>query len=109
MYLVTEHGIQGDLQREIVRLESLIADLKHIALGVAPNDEDLEAAPSLDGYTLAVRERPCLAGFAEGHPILGSRTIVTSELWAIAPDLGWARTHSRFYRLGQPSHASALN
>jgi len=31
--------------------------------------------------------------------------ITTTDLWMFAPDLGWARTLSRFYRLGTPHPA----
>ena len=46
--------------------------------------------------------RPCLLGDIQGHPLLRGPRIETSELWAFAPELGWARTMSRFYRLGRP-------
>ncbi|MFZ3033540.1 MAG: DUF6634 family protein [Parvibaculum sp.] len=42
-------------------------------------------------------------GQAYNHPRLGTTSIQTTELWAIAPTLGWARTWSRFYRLGFPA------
>jgi hypothetical protein len=44
-----------------------------------------------------------LAGFVAGHPLRGSRHIATSPLWVLDPDLGWARTLSRFYKLGVPA------
>jgi hypothetical protein len=43
------------------------------------------------------------------HPKLDNTFITTSELWAMSPEQGWARTHSRFYRLigpAAPSQAS---
>jgi hypothetical protein len=43
-----------------------------------------------------------LTGFVAGHPRLGAMAIVTSPLWVLDPELCWARTLSRFYRLGVP-------
>jgi len=45
----------------------------------------------------------CLAGFAAGHPLLGTKHIATSPVWVLDPGLRWARTLSRFYRLGVPA------
>jgi hypothetical protein len=42
---------------------------------------------------------PALAGFAIGHPILGTQQITTSQLFAIDPNGRWARTFSRYYVL----------
>ena len=41
------------------------------------------------------------------HPLLGSTHITTSQLIAIAPEAGWARTASRWYRLGRSLDALA--
>ncbi|WP_363321399.1 DUF6634 family protein [Parvibaculum sp.] len=48
-----------------------------------------------------------LQGKVTGHPLLGVTTAVTSDLCVFAPDLGWARTLSRYYRLGSPSQTIA--
>jgi len=56
---------------------------------------------------LIPRMRPALAGATTGHPLLGDCPIIrTSELFAIDADRGWARTYSRFYRLGRPGGAA---
>jgi hypothetical protein len=38
-----------------------------------------------------------------GHPLLGDRDVVTSEVYAIDRQAGWVRTLSRFYALGAPA------
>lgn len=52
----------------------------------------------------------CLAGLVTGHPLLGGDYITTSPLIALPPELSWARTLSRFYRLKTPlAEAFRLN
>lgn len=67
-----------------------------------PTSAELEVAPYLDlwrftqdwlGYTL-------LIGKVSGHPLLEGPSIYTSPLLRIDPFHEWARTYSRFYRLG---------
>jgi hypothetical protein len=43
-----------------------------------------------------------LTGKVTGHPLLGERLIRTSMLIYISDDSQWARTLSRWYRLGSP-------
>lgn len=72
------------------------------ALDAGPGATELAAAPllenwrpfsTLDGGTL-------LAGYVSDHPALREGPIRTSGLLALDPDAGWARTVSRWYRLG---------
>ena len=42
-------------------------------------------------------------GRIEGHPHLIDDQAVTSDLMVLAVEAGWARTLSRFYRLGDPA------
>lgn len=42
-----------------------------------------------------------LWGEVTDHPVLGNASIHTSQLIAIDPAAGWARTASRWYRLGR--------
>jgi len=109
MLLVTRDGVFRDAAFELHRLQRLSTDLSAIAEGHRPGKE-LENAPFLDDYAPAFRWDPCLTGKVQGHPLLGDRAVQTSGLWAYAPDLGWARTLSRFYRLGyrKPGEGSAL-
>ena len=87
---------------EIARLERLLSDLKRVKAGEAPTPQDLAEAPLLDDYRLASGRVPCLTGEVTGHPRLGDTTVLTTDLWLYAPSLGWARTLSRYYRLGKP-------
>jgi hypothetical protein len=88
----------------IARLRRLADDLDCIAVGRAPTAAELNTAPLLVDWRMALTWNGlCLTGFAAGHPLLGSKQIVTSHLWALDSDRQWARTLSRFYRLGVPA------
>jgi hypothetical protein len=88
----------------IGRLRRLADDLDRIAAHEAPSPGELSRAPLLiDWRLVALLSGLLLSGFVAGHPLLGSRNIVTSPLWVLDPGLGWARTLSRFYRLGLPA------
>jgi hypothetical protein len=83
-------------------LERLAADLRRLVSGEAPTAADLDEAPLLDRYALAVRSEPCLGGIATGHPhIETGHRIFTSGIYAISESEGWARSLSRFYKLGK--------
>lgn len=86
------------------RLRHLADDLDRIAGGAAPTAADLAHAPLLvDWRMLLTWHGLSLAGFVAGHPLLGTKTIATSPLWVLDLKLRWARTLSRFYRLGVPA------
>lgn len=89
---------------EIARLERLIADLRRLADGSGPTENDLANAPLLLNYAVTYRPAPCLRGDVVAHPRLGNRDIFTTQLWAYQPQHRWARTFSRFYRLGNPGN-----
>lgn len=89
------------LLAEIRKLEALVADLKSLAAGHMPSPEVLAASPLLDQYDLYPRQDVCLIGTCVDHPQLHGPTIFTSQLWVIVPELGFARTYSRYYRLGR--------
>lgn len=91
-------------EHEFRRLSSLVADMEAIGNGVPPERLTDGAAPVLDRWRHGVRYVPCLVGLSTGHPLLPGRgrSIYTSELWMIDEDHGWARTLSRWYRLGHP-------
>lgn len=88
--------------REIARYRKLADDLEKLAQGNWPNIQENSDAPFLEQRRLAVRPVPILVGLVSGHPILPGirREIITSELVALSARLGWARTRSRWYRLG---------
>ncbi|MFC3058364.1 DUF6634 family protein [Paenirhodobacter populi] len=69
-----------------------------------PTVADLTNAPYLDRW-ITMREftgRIVLFGDVTGHPLLHDTGIVTSQLFGIDAKAGWARTLSRWYRLGRP-------
>ena len=90
------------------RLKALVADLEALQSGrsgtVLP-----ETAPLLDQWDLAQRTAICLVGRSNGHPLLPGmgRQIATSDLWLLSADRRWARTLSRWYRLGEPCEDAA--
>jgi hypothetical protein len=96
--------------RDIERLEKLLADLWVVGRSPFPfgrvyNDKTLRNAPLLEDWRPAIRATPCLVGLVTGHPTLSGsrRRIVTSDLWLISEELGFARSLSRWYRLGTPA------
>ncbi|MCQ8782915.1 DUF6634 family protein [Mangrovibrevibacter kandeliae] len=100
---VPPNGPAKDIASVIERLRRLLADLERIEAGWRPTLRDLGNAPHLEDWQIVHRMLPSLAGVVHEHPVIadGHRTL-TSDLWLIAPELGFARTFSRFYRLGQP-------
>lgn len=98
--IVSHQGVRGDLQDHIARLDKLSADLKQMANGKLPSPQMLENSPYLRNWQLASYSTLRLVGDCNDHPLITGPIIRTSDLWVFAPDLGWARTLSRFYRLG---------
>lgn len=92
------------LENEMLTLERLLSDFRDLRRGGMPAQAILDAAPLLDTWSFATSPAPCLVGLSFGHPVLegSARPICTSPLWILAPEAGWARTHSRYYRLGRP-------
>jgi hypothetical protein len=91
----------GDLAR---RLRALADDCNRLALGHPVPPAILQKAPLLEDWIPAVTpEGVRLIGRATGHPTHGDRKVMTTPLWFAAPDGAWARTLSRFYRLGPPA------
>ena len=103
--VVVNNEPHGDLRGYIRRLETLVDHLKKLSEGRFPTNEELRQVPLLDRYQPAVRPADCLEGYVEGHPTL-TGAMTTSELWSFAPELGWARSTSRLFRLGRPAGTS---
>lgn len=85
---------------------SLAATLRSLA-------NDLEALDSFDGigvagvvldnWAVARRAVPCLIGCPTGHPkIEDGSPLFSSELFYLDEERGFARSLSRWYRLGRP-------
>ncbi len=98
-----EQGAQ--FAHQLRKLSCLVADMPAISNGVHPEELIGAQTPLLDQWALARRPAPCLVGASTGHPkLVGcNRQIVTSDLWLRSGDLTWARTLSRWYRLGRPA------
>lgn len=87
----------------VERLQMLADDCARLAHDSSFVADRLRNAPVLDLYVPLVTPVGLhLVGHVSGHPRLGSRKIVTSQLWFADPDGMWARTLSRFYLLGRP-------
>ena len=92
--------IEPDLAR---RLRTLSDDCERLALGRPVSPILLAKAPLLEDWVptvtaLGVR----LVGRVSGHPLHGDSAIATSPVWFADPDGTWARSLSRYYRLGPP-------
>lgn len=94
-------GLAFDYQFE--RLSGLVSDMDRLRKGT-PVDDLARDAPLLERWVLGERPARCLMGLSTGHPLLPGtgRLITTSDLCLIADDGAWARTLSRWYRLGDP-------
>ena len=91
----------GDLDSLQERLTKLLHDIRDIRVGAIPRLTDLESSPIIEQWSYGLVPAPCIVGSVRGHPILGnSPRIQTSQLVLIDPENGWARTWSRYYRLG---------
>jgi len=87
----------------IYKARALAEDFERLIRSGAPNEIDLAAAPILDFWTPAIRQSAALAGVVAGHALIrDGKMALTSHLFAIDRDHGWARTWSRYYRLGRP-------
>ena len=102
---VKSEGTWGSGQRlgtDITTQRGLADDLEMAFNGCYPSIRQLDNSPMITHWKLSARHANCLAGVIFEHPILGS--IVpngpTSEVWLLDLDPNYARTFSRFYRLG---------
>jgi hypothetical protein len=97
-------GADPSFDFEHARLTALVSDMEQIRRGVPPERLAAEA-PLLDRWLIMQRPASCLLGRSTGHPLLPGtdREIVTSDLVLMSTDGSWARTRSRWYRLGRPA------
>lgn len=81
------------------RLRSLADDLE----ALDSFDGTRVAAVVLDNWAVARRAVPCLIGCPTGHPkIEDGSPLFSSELFYLDEERGFARSLSRWYRLGRP-------
>ena len=89
---------------DIERISAGLLEAAKIADGYVPTETDLLGAPLISNWIIAMRPgdpRPSLVGSITGHPTLGDTALsATSVVLAMSVDGGWARTVSRYYRLG---------
>jgi len=90
-------------ERTAARLEALAADLRRIGEGLAPTADDLANAPLLERWSESDIALTRLIGLCSGHPLLPNGPVSTTEVWVMNVADGWARTLSRYYRLGKPA------
>ena len=92
------------------KLRPLADDLDAIAKGRLPEADVLAHAPILSKWAFfAAPGGVRLMGVVEGHPKARPGPILTSMLYAVDPKLEWARTMSRFYRLGDCARPQVPN
>ena len=91
----------GGLDALHEHLIDLLDDVREIRADKGPSATDLKAAPLLDQWSLGLIPASCIVGTVVRHPVLGNRSQVhTSQMVLIDSENGWARTWSRYYRLG---------
>lgn len=106
-FIIRKDGPAPQLESEIIRLRGLVRDLEDIRRGKHPDKAALASCPRIHDWQGITRPDPCLTGIMFNHPTIGDgRPGITTGLWVLAPTLGYARTISRFYALGQPSDGS---
>lgn len=94
-------GPYPHLASDVVKYRALADDLDEIARGLHPNAERLDQAPILFEWKLRMNPLPHLLGTVMGHPKIADGSICrTSEVIIIDVARRYARTFSRFYRLG---------
>ncbi len=87
----------------IVRdLAKLRDDMLNLREADWPSEECIHQWPRLTDWSYGSRPAPCLVGTVDGHALIRNGTRVhTSEIVLVDPALRWARTWTKFYRLGQ--------
>jgi hypothetical protein len=91
----------GEARSLAEKLGGLAFDVAAIRGGEGPRPTDLLGAPVLDDWSQEPFQATLLAGSARGHPRLGSNRVRTTMAVIVDENEGWARTLSRYYRLGQ--------
>jgi hypothetical protein len=85
------------------RLRALADDCDRLEHGRSVSPVLLQKAPLLEDWVPAITPQGVqLVGQVTGHPLLGDCAAATTALWFADPNGAWARSLSRFYRLGPP-------
>ena len=90
--------------------EVVAAGLRELAKlqgGYTPSKSELDQAPVLTSWLVEDMSNGLrrLGGVVTGHPTIRPGWCWTSVLLFVAADGSWARTISRYYRLGEPFSA----
>lgn len=88
------------------RMRAMCDDIDAFLAGLPPSEEMLAQAPLLEEWRLVPDQSTRLSGFVSGHPRIRPGPLVSSQVFMLDPEQKWARTLSRFYRLGTPAEAS---
>ncbi|SCZ46809.1 DUF6634 family protein, partial [Afifella marina] len=107
--ILDHDGLGPNGERDVARMEGLAADLRAIHEGRIPTPQDLSDAPLIDRWTFVPISTSALMGHVTGHPRLGARKVLTSAVWVGAPDFGFVRTLSRYYRLGRRADETEID
>lgn len=90
-----------------IALDRILTALEAIKAG--PSDEDLMTAPTLDFWKAVIADDvPRLIGIAIGHPNFPRSEVYTSMLMFVSKDRSYARTLSRWYRLGPKNESNRV-
>jgi hypothetical protein len=81
-------------------------DIDAVLAGLSPSEKLLADAPVIEGWSIVPYQATCLSGWVSGHPTIRTGPLVSSQIYMLNPDQRWARTLSRFYRLGAPAEGS---
>lgn len=113
MVVQLKRGVEqsASFDKLLSKLDRLVVDMKSLRDGSLPEELAGVEAPILDRWALGLGNNIFLVGQATGHPKLPgeNRLISTSELFLVSEDHGWARTLSRWYRLGREVDRTDLN
>ena len=89
----------AEVRRQARLVQRLAVDLERLRLSGAPSPDELALAPLIEDWRLVMRPEPALQGLINGHPNV-SGPAVTSGLFILDRERGFARTLSRYYQLG---------
>ena len=88
-------------------VQALARDLRSLEQRIPPTIEQRMEAPIIEQWMVTYRLEPALVGMVSGHPIRADGRAVTSGLYYLDTEQKFARTLSRYYRLGRPKEVQA--
>jgi hypothetical protein len=95
--------LRRDRRPMSVRAIEAAEDVSWIECGNRPTAQDLADAPVLHDWRFHSIRSAVLEGVVVGHPSLRDGPVRTSMLFYYDKELSFARTLSRYYRLGRPA------